>query len=361
MKKAFTLIELLVVVLIIGILADIALPKYQVAVNKSRYAGLMPLARSVKSAEEEMYMARGGYTSQLDNLSIQLPGTVNGNSVTNDKVTVEVYDGEGDYGYVKASRSDLDNTLVMYFERSGNFPGEIHCEALKDGDGVNKQAKQICESLGGQELTGKTGTDSNYVAYVLEGVGNGTGSGASTGSTRSWADWRVASWDCSDGFSCYGYDEYGNRIVYAEDCGDTYESCGDKESNSYISLYDENGTNLGLRSCQSHNADASCNGYAAGTDYVYDDDGSLTSLRCSNVLPDGTCDGYKSASVRWSNVYTIELYGDELEVTRSASCSVFDSNGCTVYSSIMEDAAGSAWRDCLEISGTTCLTWGEWN
>ncbi len=72
MRCGFTLIELLVVVLILGILAAMALPQYQKAVAKSRFAEALLNLRAVAQAAQVCHLEKGDWCS-FEDMSITFP------------------------------------------------------------------------------------------------------------------------------------------------------------------------------------------------------------------------------------------------------------------------------------------------
>ena len=160
-KQAFTLIELLVVVLIIGILAAVALPKYQLAVDKSRYATMMGTARSIENAQEAYYLANNTYADSLEELPLDLTG--------------EPYEGRLRIGnalfgvnaaYTSAILYDGDDRVAAYthYHRFGpnNLKGQIMCFSYS----VHRErGKKICQSFGGIFQKSTSCSNSNPCDY----------------------------------------------------------------------------------------------------------------------------------------------------------------------------------------------------
>ncbi len=69
MQRGFTLIELLIVVVIIGILATIAIPRFGSTRNSAKIAVMKADLRNLATAQEVRFTQAGSYTSTLSDLS----------------------------------------------------------------------------------------------------------------------------------------------------------------------------------------------------------------------------------------------------------------------------------------------------
>ena len=67
-RRGFTLIELLIVVFIIGILAALAIPKFQATKGKAYYAGMRSDLRNLTTSEEAYFYDHSAYAATVDSL-----------------------------------------------------------------------------------------------------------------------------------------------------------------------------------------------------------------------------------------------------------------------------------------------------
>lgn len=217
-KKGFTLTELLIVILVIGVLAAVAVPGYQAAVDKSRWAAMLPSAKALKDAQERVFMADGAYALSVSDLDVQVPGVKSTDKITNGNEQYRLANASSDSAArnaVSAQNAKLPaNTMVMYLAQSPNFAGDLHCEALT----ADKRANNLCKSQGGTEI----GTRDQYTVYLLAGSGEG----------------KLSSWPKT--VACEKYAANDNCVRHANEDGSWNEEY-DKNGTHYDYYFDKDG------------------------------------------------------------------------------------------------------------------------
>ena len=167
--RGFTLIELLVVVLIIGILAAVAVPQYNIAVEKSRLAQYIPLVHSLAKAEETYFLINGQHANDLVTLDIEPP--VQGCTYRHNSWGVAYVCKDFTIGIFNSNTNvQLQTPSLAYAQFIDDFDYEAINQELKRGDvacfSKGYVARQVCKSLsdGTEYKLGETGW--NYIYIV---------------------------------------------------------------------------------------------------------------------------------------------------------------------------------------------------
>ncbi len=155
-EKGFTLIELLVVVLIIGILASVAVPYYQSAVEMSRVASALAWGRAVMNAQDRFYMQNNRYASTVEALDVSVSQCPKGFSCN------ETFMADDKKYEINRSGGPFFYQLVFSFAfRGGNdWSGRIYCAAQIN----NQKGIDFCRRWGDDSPI----SDSQYIRVYIQ-------------------------------------------------------------------------------------------------------------------------------------------------------------------------------------------------
>jgi len=119
-RTGFTLIELLIVVVIIGVLAAIAVPKFENTKGRAYTAAMKSDLRNLATAEEGYFFSYNTYTSSLTNL----------NFIPSVHVTLTIPEATGSGWSAKTTHSSTSTQCAIYMGTAAAVAPATHESSL---------------------------------------------------------------------------------------------------------------------------------------------------------------------------------------------------------------------------------------
>jgi len=147
--KGFSLLELLVVVLIIGVLAGVALPQYQLAVERARFATVKENAHVLARAVQHYYSIHDKRPKNLDELDVAVPSGCFFSNASDALLEVKCSTGKNTYDVVVYFTSPKINTVCF-------------------ANSINKFdiANRVCQAETGRKNPSNSST--SYLSYLYQ-------------------------------------------------------------------------------------------------------------------------------------------------------------------------------------------------
>lgn len=150
------MLELLVVILIIGVLGAIALPHYQLVIDKAHFAKYQAMAASLRDAYDHYVLVHGVGTGNFDKLAISLPSDFRRayGSVSSGIQCFQNYEmfccmsdsGTSYTGVIDCGKNDLSVIYAQSFFSYNNEPANRKGRCLAEEN--HTRANRLCSALG---------------------------------------------------------------------------------------------------------------------------------------------------------------------------------------------------------------------
>lgn len=145
-SSGFTLVELAVVVVIIGVLAAFAVPRFLASVERSKAAEAFNYLSSVHSSQERYHARQGTYAAVLSSLDIEI--------VAPEYFTVGTIE-------VPASESDLQTGWELTLTRAGSSAGYGAYTVVFNHDGFDGTGSTIAAEISPLQTAGSSSSSSS--------------------------------------------------------------------------------------------------------------------------------------------------------------------------------------------------------